>query len=172
MRIRAARLEDAPEIADVEVRSWQQAYRGLLPAAYLDGLFAGTRRVAWERSLRRGSPAILVAQGPQGLSGFTAFGRCRDEDARPTDHEIQAMYLVPDSWRQGIGRQLWRAAREAMAAQGATRITLWVNAGNERAIAFYRALGFVHEPGAVVSFQLAGMPQQGLRLVHALGRVS
>ena len=36
--IRAARVEDAAQIAAVHVRSWQSAYRGLLPQAYLDGL--------------------------------------------------------------------------------------------------------------------------------------
>jgi hypothetical protein len=38
MDIRAARMEDVPQIAAVHVRSWQAAYRGLLPQAYLDGL--------------------------------------------------------------------------------------------------------------------------------------
>ena len=35
MDIRPARMEDVPEIAVVHVRSWQAAYRGLLPQAYL-----------------------------------------------------------------------------------------------------------------------------------------
>jgi hypothetical protein len=38
MDIRPARMEDVPQIAVVHVRSWQAAYRGLLPQAYLDGL--------------------------------------------------------------------------------------------------------------------------------------
>ena len=38
MDIRPARLEDVPEITVFHVRSWQAAYRGLLPQAYLDGL--------------------------------------------------------------------------------------------------------------------------------------
>src|ERR1700759_342461 len=36
--IRAARAADAAQIALVHVRSWQSAYRGLMPQAYLDGL--------------------------------------------------------------------------------------------------------------------------------------
>lgn len=38
MDIRPTRMQDAPEIAVVHVLSWQAAYRGLLPQAYLDGL--------------------------------------------------------------------------------------------------------------------------------------
>ena len=51
MDIRAARMQDAPEIAVVHVRSWQAAYRGLLPQAYLDGLDPAQRIGRWERSL-------------------------------------------------------------------------------------------------------------------------
>jgi hypothetical protein len=51
MDIRPARLEDVPEIAVVHVRSWQAAYQGLLPQAYLDGLDPGQRIGQWERAL-------------------------------------------------------------------------------------------------------------------------
>jgi hypothetical protein len=34
--LRAARPADAPLVADVHVRAWQVAYRGLLPEEYLD----------------------------------------------------------------------------------------------------------------------------------------
>jgi hypothetical protein len=43
MDIRPARMQDAPEIAVVHVRSWQDAYRGLLPQAYLDGFDSAQR---------------------------------------------------------------------------------------------------------------------------------
>jgi hypothetical protein len=38
--IRAVRMEDAPQIAAVNVQSWQAAYRGLIPQTFLDGLEA------------------------------------------------------------------------------------------------------------------------------------
>jgi hypothetical protein len=40
MFLRRAEPADAMEVARVHVRSWQVAYRGLLPDAYLDGLRA------------------------------------------------------------------------------------------------------------------------------------
>jgi hypothetical protein len=36
--IRKAALDDAHAIADVQVRSWQHAYRDLMPADFLFGL--------------------------------------------------------------------------------------------------------------------------------------
>ena len=51
MDIRPTRMEDIPEIAGVHVRSWQAAYRGLLPQGYLDGLDPSQRIGQWEESL-------------------------------------------------------------------------------------------------------------------------
>jgi hypothetical protein len=41
--VRPARPDDALPVAGVHVRSWQAAYRGLLPDDYLDGLRAEER---------------------------------------------------------------------------------------------------------------------------------
>ena len=38
LTVRRATPEDAAGVAGVHVRSWQVAYRGLLPDDYLDGL--------------------------------------------------------------------------------------------------------------------------------------
>jgi hypothetical protein len=69
--IRAARVTDAPQIALVHVRSWQFAYRGLLPQVYLDGLDPAQRVGRWERSLAEATdgrdgvlpPAERLGQG-------------------------------------------------------------------------------------------------------------
>ena len=36
--IRRGRPEEAPRLAWVHLRTWQQAYAGLIPDSYLDGL--------------------------------------------------------------------------------------------------------------------------------------
>ncbi|MER6578988.1 hypothetical protein [Nonomuraea sp. NPDC001023] len=51
MRIRKATPADAQAIAEIHVRSWQAAYRGLLPQDHLDGLDPAARRPGWERLL-------------------------------------------------------------------------------------------------------------------------
>ena len=38
MLLRAAKPDDAMEVANVHVRSWQVGYRGLMPDDYLDAL--------------------------------------------------------------------------------------------------------------------------------------
>jgi hypothetical protein len=65
MDIRPARMQDVPEIAVVHVRSWQAAYRGLLPQAYLDGLDPAQRIGQWERHAAQAA----------GRAGGSMYGR-------------------------------------------------------------------------------------------------
>ncbi|MEJ6553652.1 hypothetical protein PQI51_01275 [Microbacterium esteraromaticum] len=51
MLIRPASVDDAHDLAVVHVRSWQQAYRGLMPQAVLDGLSIAEREAGWARLL-------------------------------------------------------------------------------------------------------------------------
>ena len=80
--IRAARVADASQIAVVHVRSWQGAYRGLLPQAYLDGLDPAERVGRWKRSLAEaandGRNGVLVADASGTLLGFAGYAPSRD----------------------------------------------------------------------------------------------
>jgi hypothetical protein len=59
--VRPARAGDVPQIALIHVRSWQGAYRGLMPQEYLDGLQPDQRAGLWERALRQpDSPRPLL----------------------------------------------------------------------------------------------------------------
>jgi ribosomal protein S18 acetylase RimI-like enzyme len=146
MDIRAARMEDIPQIAVVHVRSWQAAYRGLLPQAYLDGLDPRQRIGQWEQVLSaadRSDSGTLVADAAGRLSGFVSYGPARDDDtdSQPAG-EIYAIYLVPAAWDEGIGRQLMAAALGRLGEAGFDQVILWVLDSNARARRFYEAGGW------------------------------
>ncbi|MBE3009160.1 hypothetical protein IL992_08125 [Microbispora sp. NEAU-D428] len=72
MVIRRAEPADAEAIAAVHVRSWQAAYPGLMPQAYLDGLTPATRLPVWNRLLGESSPPrteVLVAEADGSVVG-------------------------------------------------------------------------------------------------------
>ena len=161
--IRSALPEDARAIAEVHVQSWQQAYRDLLPQDFLATLSVERREAMWSASIAKSEPSLLVAEQDGKVVGFSAFGPCRDDGAQPTDRELWALYLAPGQWSTGRGRALWLQSRKAMIAQGAVRISLWVLAGNQRAIRFYTAAGFQPEPDSARSVELAGARFQEIR---------
>ncbi len=144
MGIRPAQAGDGIGIGLVHVRSWQAAYRGLLPQGHLDGLDPGRRGDAWERYLdedRRPGESLLVAEAGGAVVGFANVGRSRDEDA-DGDGEVRAIYLLADRWGQGIGRDLMTIALRALRDAAFTRAALWVLDTNDRATRFYRAGGW------------------------------
>ena len=64
---------------------------------------------------------------------------------RPEDGstaELVAMWTAPEHRRTGVGRALVDAVAAWARDGGAARLVLWVVRGNDRALAFYEALGF------------------------------
>lgn len=141
--IRPATVDDAVGIAAVHVHSWQEAYAGIVPDAYLQALDPRERAERWARQLAEG-PAdqvrTLVAHaGPQVL-GFASYGPGRDEDARRGEREIYSIYLEPHAWGHGVARDLMRTVISETGEQ--TPLSLWVLSDNARARHFYRRHGF------------------------------
>lgn len=169
--IRAARVGDASQIAVVHVRSWQGAYRGLLPQAYLDGLDPAQRVGRWERTLAEandGREGVLVANASGTLLGFVGYSPSRDADMDPARvGEIDAIYLLPSAWGKGVGRRLMGAALARLAEAQFDQVMLWVLDSNVRARRFYEAGGWLAD-GARKIEESRGFPIAQLRYKRSL----
>jgi GNAT superfamily N-acetyltransferase len=100
---------------------------------------------------RRGT---LVAEADDGVVGFASVVPTRDEDASPEVGEITAIYLLPDHWGAGLGRELMVAALDALGEAGYREASLWVLDTNERAQRFYAAGGWVADGAVKVDTEL------------------
>ena len=146
MSIRTAQIHDAAEIARIHVRTWQAAYRGQLPDAYLKSLDAEIeqRTTRWERSIANAPPRrqrqLLALDGDR-IVGFVTFGPS-DDEPDPEVGELYAIYVDPGSWDRGFGRELFAAAERGLADAGFAAATLWVLETNARARRFYEAAGW------------------------------
>lgn len=143
MLIRAAEPQDAMAVAQVHVRSWQAAYRTLLPDDYLDKLRPEDRAQTYDfASLDPLKPWTIVAVEDGLIHGFASTAPSREPDLG--DHgELWALYVDPAKWGRGFGVALMKAARVRLF--GFRKAVLWVLAGNERAERFYQADGWVPE---------------------------
>ena len=168
MHITPARLEDARQVAEIHVTTWQSAYQGIVPAEYLASLSVEKREAMWRESIAQGVPELLVAKVEGGIVGCVAFGACRDEGSPPESGEIWAIYVAPSSWSSGVGRMLWHRARARMLEQGFKTVSAWVFTQNARAIRFYRAAGFAPDLPSVKEFELGGEPVQEIRYMRGL----
>ena len=156
MIIRLALAEDSHGIALVHVSSWQHAYRGIVPEAYLDQLSVADRERRWLEIFERGGSETLVADREGQVVGFISFGKSRHEQAGRHEGEIYAIYVSSSYWSTGVGRSLWEAALARLRELGFVRAMVWVLAANEKAIRFYGRAGFTLCKGSETAVEIGG----------------
>jgi ribosomal protein S18 acetylase RimI-like enzyme len=167
MILRTAQPADAPAVAAVHVRSWQVAYRGLLPDEYLDALRPEERAGRYTfGELEPHQPETVVAVERGTICGFATTGPCDDDDRRGAG-ELLALYVDPHRWDCGIGRALIQEARVRLARDGFQEAGLWVLAGNARAERFYRSDGWTAD-GSRRSDEVWGLTVDELRYTRSL----
>jgi GNAT superfamily N-acetyltransferase len=142
MLLRLAEPEDAMAVARVHVRSWQAAYRMLLPDDYLDQLRPEDRAEKYDfANSDPQKPWTLVAVEEGLIYGFATTAPSRDPDLADYG-ELCALYVDPEQWGRGIGVILVSAARARLFQLGFRNAFLWVLAGNVRAGRFYQIDGW------------------------------
>jgi ribosomal protein S18 acetylase RimI-like enzyme len=129
MIIRPPEPSEKQGFAKMALASWLSAYEGLLPA----GDIAGAPAMI-EKAIRDRFSEFRVAVRGGELLGYYSLG---------DDTYLWHLYVDPKYFRQGVGRALLKAAEEEIAGRGFDSVTLDVAMGNQRAIQFYEALGFV-----------------------------
>jgi GNAT superfamily N-acetyltransferase len=139
---RSATATDSKAIASLHTESWRDAYRGILPDAYLDESIVEERARLWQARFL--SPDIerrhiVLAEVEGTLVGFACvlldkepqWGACLDN-----------LHVLPRYKRRGLGKQLFsKAAQWVKSREPEWPIHLWVFEDNIAARRFYDALG-------------------------------
>ena len=143
MLLRLAEPENAMAVARVHVRSWQAAYRAILPDEYLDRLRPEDRAEKYDLATRDpAKPQTRIATEDGRVLGFATTMPSGDQNT-PGHGELCALYVDPEHWGRGIGAALVADARARLAGLGFEHALLWVLTGNVRAESFYRRDGWV-----------------------------
>jgi GNAT superfamily N-acetyltransferase len=168
-RVRPAADADARPIAELHVRGWQWAYRGILPDSYLAGLSVDAREQMWLRRLADPDPraGILVWDEDGRVRGFAVYGPARDELDGADRGKLFAIYLDQEVVGRGAGRALHDAAMDGLRAAGFGAAVLWVLESNARGRAFYERQGWVPD-GQQKSYTFGDEQKLELRLARAL----
>ena len=127
-------------MARVNVRCWQETYRGLVPDAVLDDPgFVGARKRFWTAALtdeRYRDNRVAVAERDGGLVGIAMSGPPLDAGAAWA-RQLYVLYVHSADHGTGAGPALLGAVVDPEES-----VALWVADPNPRAQAFYRKRGF------------------------------
>jgi L-amino acid N-acyltransferase YncA len=147
--VRAARAEDVPEIARIQVDTWRTAYTSVLPEPVRADLSAAAAEQAWRSAVEDPpTPAhhVLVAQEQRSVVGFAALAPVDDDEEGLPPEAMTATLgplIVEPRWgRRGHGSRLLAAAVDHARADGATTLITWVPSGDGPSLSFFRSAGW------------------------------
>lgn len=132
--VRPARRADAAAVADVQVRTWRQGYRDLLPAAALTEVTAPAAQAAWRERWAEAATApptprhrLLVAVAADLVVGFAAHGPAEEADHDPAaTAELITLLVDPLHGRAGHGSRLLAATVDLLREDGVATLLSWV----------------------------------------------
>ena len=143
--VRIAWADDAPAIAELQLRTWREVYADLLPAEALpDDVEAAA--ATWRASLSRPQDArnrVLVALERNRVVGFAITSPASDPDCDPiVEGELSEVTVDPGERGKGHGSRLLQAAVDTMLADRFERAVLWSMAGDDALRAFLTEAGW------------------------------
>lgn len=170
--IREARLDDVNGIANLHVKTWQYAYKGIVDQEYLNNLSIEKRKKSWNNKLKEKSPrvSILVAVSDEKILGFSAVGPSRDKDATNNIGEIYSIYIDHFSLRKGIGTALIQRGLKELKSDEFKNVTVWVLEKNTIGRNFYKKCGFVFD-GTSKKEEMDGQLFEEVRYMKELGLI-
>jgi ribosomal protein S18 acetylase RimI-like enzyme len=141
-KIRYASVDDAEILGIIHAKSWQVAYKGIVPDEYLIRVNPEKRKRYYSKALSEGwerDALIFVDDEPAGL---ICIGKCRDIDKSDSYGEIWGIYLLSEFWNKGIGTYLLNWGINELYLQNYAQVSLWVLKNNANARKFYEKNGF------------------------------
>ena len=139
--IRLAKPSDAPDMAEVHARSWEVAYKDIIPMEYIKQKNA-TRPDLYKRIITDDNTTRYVIQVNGKTVGIMCIGTPECDDADDNYYELHGIYLHPDYYRKGIGTQAVNFAFGIARKLGKKFMNVWVFAENANSINFYKKCGF------------------------------
>ena len=156
--VRVAWAEDAPAIADLQLRAWRERYAGVVPADRLP-TDVDAAAEAWRTSLARPGDArnrVMVALEHDRIVGFAITSPATDPDCDPlVDAELREFTVDPDVRGRGHGSRLLHAAVDTMRADRFQRSVLWLVSTDDDLRGFLADAGWAAD-GAHRELELEG----------------
>ena len=131
MTLRAARAQDAGEIAEIWRFGWRDGHLGLVPQELVDARTEASFRT--RASSRTSDTTVAIVDGA--VVGFVMV----------VDDEVEQVYVAAAHRGTGVAKALIGEAERQVEANGHGKAWLAVVAGNARARAFYERAGWVDE---------------------------
>lgn len=142
--IRLAKPDDAIDIAEIVSRSWEAAYKDIIPMDFIKKRNENNPAL-FQRIITNENTTHYVIQVSGKTVGIMCIASPQDDDVGGDFFELHGIYLHPDYFRKGIGTHAMNYAFAIARNLGKKHMTVWVFDENINAIKFYEKCGFKAE---------------------------
>lgn len=140
VQIRPAILADSAGIAHVQISSYLTAYKLFIPLPYYDEMTEAEQTQDWTDLMNDPQhEPLYVAANDRQVVGY-ALGKTQPPGFDENMGELDAVHVLKDYQRHGIGSRLFTTVAHEMKQRGKTGMVLWTLEGNP-VRAFYERLG-------------------------------
>ena len=142
--IRLAVPTDASIMAEVKMRSWEVAYKDFIPESFMKerrkNILSRTEHILLDEHQKLFQYVILLNDV---IVGVMSLGPTQGDDTDDAVYDLQAIYVHPDYYRQGIGSMAIEHAFDIARNLSKTAMIVWVFEKNINSVNFYKKCGFV-----------------------------
>ena len=143
LKIRHAVLSDSESIGIINVITWKDAYKGILPDDFLANRNLSDKRIRYiKNQIENQDDICLVAELDNKIVGFCIGGLPRQYND-VFQFELRAFYVLPEYQRTGIGKAIFDKFKEIVAGKP---FYLYALSANHKAINFYTKNGGIIMP--------------------------
>jgi len=139
LSIRAARPEDAADLARIYIDSWHDTYAGMISHEMLGAMTLERHTARWKSVIKAGGTVLVAQDAQHGAIGLTSLGGARDKSLG-YDGEVYTLYVDPAFLGRGCGRALMTGAFQVFKNSKMGSCLIWAHAKNN-ACFFYEAMG-------------------------------
>jgi GNAT superfamily N-acetyltransferase len=139
--IRLAKKEDARDILEVNIKTWESAYNNLIDDAFIQKRWTDFEDAVARYEARFGEDDVIVfvAEIDGRVVGFATAG---DDRMAKYDGELYAIYVLQEFHGNGIGQTLYNRVETLLKAQGKSNMIIWSLKANPHR-GFYVRMGGV-----------------------------
>ena len=138
--IRNVKKEDIPEVVDIRITGWQDAYKGIIDENYLNNIDRNENIERIKNNYQ--DHGFIVAELNNEIVGF-----CRyiydDQFSKEydVDCEIMAIYTKPDLKGLGIGTKMFDYVITEFKKLNKKKMIIWCLKDNKKSQEFYKKMG-------------------------------
>lgn len=140
MELIRAEVKDIPVIQAISNVAWPHTFKDLLSCeqiAYMMNMMYSSQSL--QKQITEQNHRYLLTKDGNGYLGYLSYEINYNDSGLTKVHKI---YILPDAQGKGVGRFFIENVSEIAQNNGATGLSLNVNKYNDKAINFYRRMGF------------------------------